>query len=268
MTSSAPHQSVFLRDLRLATAHSLVSRTSAGGNQLPTDTPTHYLQSLIDGLCALSLRDPLTGLANRRHFRSVVEREIDRVARSGETALMLMLDIDHFKQINDEHGHVAGDCVLQSVARTLSQGIRPMDTLARYGGEEFAIVLPVCAASFGQTVAERLREAIENTPIPVSPVLSLNVTVSIGGVYALQWIRSTASLWTERADRQLYLAKANGRNCVQIEEQPDSTVSAEEKGLLFAPLFEAETAHNCADNQLHPDVITDDASPARECGNV
>ena len=112
--------------------------------RLPTDTPTQYLQALIDGLCALSLRDPLTGLGNRRHFRTVIEREIDRVARSGETALLLMLDIDHFKQINDEHGHIAGDMVLQSVAHTLADGIRPMDTLARYGGEEFAIVLPVC----------------------------------------------------------------------------------------------------------------------------
>lgn len=235
---------------------------------MPTDTPTHYLQSLIDGLCALSLRDPLTGLANRRHFRSVVEREIDRVARSGETALMLMLDIDHFKQINDEHGHVAGDLVLQAVARILSEGIRPMDTLSRYGGEEFSIVLPVCAASYGHSVAERLREAIESTPIPISPMVSLNVTVSIGGVYALQWIRSTASLWTERADRQLYLAKAQGRNCVKIEEQPDSTVSAEEKSLLFAPLFESSLTHNSADNQPEPDVITDVASPARDCGNV
>lgn len=203
---------------------------------LPNETPTRYLQAVIDGLCELSLRDPLTGLANRRHFRTVLEREIDRMARSGEAALLLMLDIDHFKKINDTHGHIAGDIVLQSVARTLLGCVRPMDTLARYGGEEFAIVLPSCQAAYGRSIAERNREAVESTLIRVSPALDLNVSVSIGGAYALQWIRSTTQLWIERADNQLYQAKSAGRNRICIEEQPDSTVSAEEKSMLFGPL--------------------------------
>lgn len=248
---------MFLRDLRLATAHNLVTRTSGGEIRLPTDTPTHYLQALIDGLCELSLRDPLTGLANRRHFRTVIEREMDRVARSGETALLLMLDIDHFKQINDAHGHIAGDMVLQSVAQTLSEGIRPMDTLSRYGGEEFAIVLPVCPAHQGHAVAERLRLAVESTPIRISSGQTLNVTVSIGGVYAQQWIRSTTQLWTERADRQLYLAKSAGRNCVFMEDPPDSTVSAEEKSLLFSPLPAAALEENDTKNNAEPDGYAD-----------
>lgn len=239
---------MFLRDLRLATAHNLVTRTGGGDIRLPTDTPTHYLQALIDGLCELSLRDPLTGLANRRHFRTVIEREIDRVARSGETALLLMLDIDHFKQINDTYGHIAGDMVLQSVAQTLSEGIRPMDTLARYGGEEFAIVLPICPPHQGRTVAERLRQAIEDTPIRTSSGQTLHITVSIGGVFAPQWVRSTTPLWTERADRQLYLAKSAGRNCVFVEDPPDSTVSAEEKGLLFSHLPHDDMEENDAND--------------------
>ena len=247
MTSPTPSQPVFLHDLRLATAHHLVSRAAGAESHLPTYNPTQYLQALLDSLCAMSLQDPLTGLANRRHFQSVIEREIDRVARSGDNALLLMLDIDHFKQINDEYGHVAGDAVLQAVAQILSQGIRPMDTLARYGGEEFAIVLPVCPANFGEPVAERLRKAIASTPIAISPYQNIHVTVSIGGVYALQWIRSTALLWTERADRQLYLAKSAGRNCVRIEPPPDSTVSAEEKSLLFSPLPASAYADNEAD---------------------
>jgi GGDEF domain-containing protein len=97
----------------------------------------------------LSLRDPLTGLANRRHFRSVIEREIDRVARSGETALLLMLDIDHFKQINDEHGHIAGDMVLQSVAQTLSGNHSPhghAGALRRRGIRHSAAGLPRASA--------------------------------------------------------------------------------------------------------------------------
>lgn len=262
MTSSAPHQSVFLRDLRLATAHNLVTRAGTSEIKLPKDTPTQYLQALIDGLCALSLRDPLTGLANRRHFRTVIEREIDRVARSGEPALLLMLDIDHFKQINDEHGHIAGDAVLQAVAQKLSEGIRPMDTLARYGGEEFAIVLPICPPHQGHAVAERLRQAIADMPVRLSSGHSLQVTVSIGGVYAQQWIRSTTQLWTERADRQLYLAKSAGRNCVYVEEPPDSTVSAEEKSLLFAP-SEAFSLHdNDSHNNSAPDVNTGTSNPA------
>ena len=249
---------MFLRELRLATAHNLVTRAGGQEMRLPTDTPTQYLQALIDGLCALSLRDPLTGLANRRHFRTVIEREIDRVARSGETALLLMLDIDHFKQINDEHGHIAGDMVLQSVAQSLASGIRPMDTLARYGGEEFAIVLPVCPVHFGHSVAERLRQAIQNTPVQVNPSTTIHVTVSIGGVYALQWIRSTAQLWTERADRQLYLAKSSGRNCVRLEEPPDSTVSAEEKSMLFSPLaVDVIVENGLENNSAQHDVSTD-----------
>ena len=85
-------------------------------------------------------------------------------------------------------------------------------------------------------VAERIRRAVANTPIRISPV-ELNVTVSIGGAFALQWIRSTTLLWIDRADNQLYQAKSQGRNRVSIEEQPDSTVSAEEKSLLFGPLY-------------------------------
>jgi diguanylate cyclase (GGDEF)-like protein len=228
---------VDLRDLRLDTAHALVAQASGSEAALRRDQPSRYLQGLIDGLCELSLKDHLTGLANRRHFRAVLEREIDRVTRSGEAALLLMLDIDHFKQINDTYGHLAGDVVLQSVSRTLSACVRPMDTLARYGGEEFAVVLPACQAGFGKVVAERIRRAVANTPVRISPSVEVNVTISIGGAFAMQWIRSTTLLWTDRADHQLYNAKSMGRNCVSIEEQPDSTVSAEEKSLLFGPLY-------------------------------
>ncbi len=199
--------------------------------------PAPYVQALIDGLCELSLKDPLTGLANRRFLDATLDREIDRVTRAGDSALLMMLDIDHFKSINDAHGHLAGDLVLQSVARTLSACVRPMDTVARYGGEEFAVVLPSCQATFARAVAERMRRAIESTPVRISPVEQVNVTVSIGGAFALQWIRSTKQLWAERADQQLYLAKQAGRNCIVLEEPPDSTVSAEEKNMLFAPLF-------------------------------
>jgi len=204
--------------------------------------PTEFVQSVIDGLCELSRKDPLTGLANRRQFLSVLEREIDGVARSGEPALLLMMDIDHFKRINDTHGHIAGDRVLQAVAKCLSRCIRPMDSVARYGGEEFAVVLPNCMVSVGEAIAERIRLTVESLTIPVSTGSSVQATISIGGAYAPSWIRSAAPLWVERADNLLYLAKSQGRNRVCIDQQQAIAVSAEEKSLLFGHLTLGEPA--------------------------
>ncbi len=222
--------------LRLDDARALLEHGSLASLASPETSPAQYVQGVIDGLCELSLKDPLTGLSNRRHFRSVLEREIDVVARSGESALLLMLDIDFFKRINDSHGHPAGDAVLQAVAKCLATCIRPQDTVARYGGEEFAIVMPVCPVSYGAAIAERIRRTIETLSIAVSPTLKLSVTISIGGAYAPEWVRSTTHLWTERADTQLYRAKSEGRNRVCLDQQQVIAVSAEEKSLLFGHL--------------------------------
>lgn len=192
-----------------------------------------WLQSLIDGLCELSSRDALTGLANRRQFELTLASEVDRVARAGEPALVLMIDIDHFKQVNDQHGHPAGDLVLKAVANSLRECIRPMDTVARYGGEEFAMILPNCGPSFGQAVAERIRAHVMASPIEILAGQRVAVTVSIGGAFAPQWVRSSALLWVERADQQLYRAKSAGRNRSCLEETQVSLVSPEERGLLF-----------------------------------
>jgi len=232
--TSAP--AIELQQLQLENARALLDREMAITLPDPQDSPTAYLQSVIDGLCELSLKDPLTGLANRRHFRAVQERAIDVVARSGEPALLLMLDIDHFKKVNDTYGHQAGDLVLQAVAKALSKCVRPMDTVARYGGEEFSVVLPHCHAAYGAMVAERIRHAVENLTIQVSPGVTIKVTISVGGAYAPEWIRSTATLWTERADVQLYRAKSEGRNRVFLDQQQEISVSAEEKNLLFGHL--------------------------------
>ena len=205
-------------------------------------SPLAYFQGLIDGLCNLSLKDPLTGLANRRHFNAVLEREIAVVARSGESTLLLMLDIDHFKKVNDTYGHPAGDRVLQVVAKCLGDCVRPKDTVVRYGGEEFAVILPDCQVSFGRVVAERMRKMIESLSINVAPTVNIKVTLSIGGAYAPEWVRSTAAIWTERADAELYRAKASGRNRVCIDQQEVMAVSAEEKNLLFGHLTQDNPA--------------------------
>ena len=109
-----------------------------------------------------------------------------------------------------------------------------MDTVARVGGEEFAIVLPNCPASFGALVAERIRERVAALQVGVASGEILKVTISIGGAFAPQWVRSSSLLWMERADRQLYRAKAEGRDRHCLEAQAESMVSAEEKGMLFA----------------------------------
>lgn len=241
MTSPDPAL-IDLHALRLDDARALLGHAGSTTLPEPDATPAAYLQSVIDGLCELSLKDPLTGLANRRHFRAVLAREIDIVARSGNSALLLMLDIDHFKKINDTHGHLAGDKVLQEVARCVTSCVRPPDTVARYGGEEFAVVLPDCQVSYGEAVAERIRQSLAALSIPVSPVLNLQITMSIGGAFAPVWVRSTADLWTERADTQLYRAKAEGRNRVCLDHQQVISVSAEEKSLLFGPLTMGEPA--------------------------
>lgn len=221
-------------ELRLDTALQLLERC---GHEWPAGAAAGspaWLQALVDGLCRLSSRDPLTGLANRRQFEAALDREVDRVARSGEPALLLLMDIDHFKAVNDRHGHAAGDLVIQAVARALQDCVRPMDTVARIGGEEFAAVLPNCAPAFGHRVAERVRRTIEELAIPITPQQSLQVTISIGGAFAPAWVRSSPSMWLERSDQLLYRAKADGRNCTRLETPPVSIVTPEERGLLFA----------------------------------
>ena len=227
---------VDLQHLQLDNARALLDHGMLSALPPLAESATDYLQGIIDGLCELSLKDPLTGLGNRRHFIAVLERTIDNVARSGDPALLLMLDIDHFKKINDTHGHQTGDRVLQAVAHAIARCVRPMDTVARYGGEEFAVVLPNCHSLYGTTVAERIRATIEALSITVAPSLTLKVTVSVGGAFAPEWVRSTATLWTERADIQLYKAKAEGRNRVFLDQQQEIYVSAEEKNLLFGHL--------------------------------
>jgi len=219
--------------LRLEHALHLLEQAGA---TLPAVEPggEPWLQAIVDALCDLSSKDGMTGLMNRRSFDMALAREADRAARAGESALLLLLDIDHFKNVNDTYGHTAGDEVIKAVAVAIAHAVRPMDTVARVGGEEFAVILPNCGSAYGTTVAERIRRSVSALQIQISPGRDIAVTASVGGAFAPEWVRSPPLLWTERADRQLYRAKAEGRNRACMEPQIEALVSAEEKGMLFA----------------------------------
>lgn len=206
------------------------------GLPLPDVVPgeSAWLQSVVEGLVELATRDGLTGLVNRRTFEGALAREAARIARSGESGLLLLLDIDHFKRVNDTHGHAAGDAVLKVVARAIAEQVRPMDMVARIGGEEFGVILPNCAAPFAQTVAERIREAVARACAVTADGRRLHATVSIGGAFATDMLNADPALWCERADHQLYRAKSEGRDCTRIEQPVVSDVSADERAMLFA----------------------------------
>jgi diguanylate cyclase (GGDEF)-like protein len=191
------------------------------------------LQTIIDGLCEISSRDALTGLANLRQFRAVLEQELDRIARTAAPMSLLMIDCDHFKAVNDTYGHPAGDSVLQAIARELRDTMRPMDTPARYGGEEFAIILPNCLPAHAWRVAERIRGRLAQTSVPLADGRSVRVTISIGIACVASCQQADAAQVVASADRQLYLAKSGGRNRVSIDAAAESGVSATERAALF-----------------------------------
>ena len=162
-------------------------------------------------LTQLSYADGLTGLANRRRFMEVLEAELVRQARSGHELCLLLIDADHFKDVNDHHGHHAGDAVLRELGNILMASVRaPADLPARLGGEEFAVILPDTRLDEARRVAERLREQVA-THVFEDRDTRLRVTISIGLVAARGLNVGTL---LQRADEALYRAKQTGRNRV------------------------------------------------------
>jgi len=163
------------------------------------------------------LTDPLTGIANRRFFERRMQEEVERVRRSGNELACIVVDVDHFKKINDVYGHATGDIVLQRVASELGRELRSSDVLARYGGEEFVLLLPSTPKGIALEIAERLRLGLERLVfsdlgyenLTVSATLGLSLT-SNGGVSV-----DPAELF-ERADSALYEGKNSGRNRVVL----------------------------------------------------
>lgn len=168
----------------------------------------------------LAITDSLTNLYNRRHLYEMGQREIERYRRYGRFLAAIMLDLDHFKKVNDTYGHAVGDEVLQKVAEALIENTRDIDIVSRYGGEEFVVLMPETNQVEAYQAAERLRKYIEAVVIPYQDNY-ISVTVSLGVAVATQNIPDLAAL-IESADQALYQAKGAGRNCVRTawgEEQ-------------------------------------------------
>jgi diguanylate cyclase (GGDEF)-like protein len=169
--------------------------------------------------------DPLTGVGNRAAFDARMSLELERAARTGSPFGLLMIDVDYFKKFNDTYGHLAGDRILQSVARLLDENIRKVDYVARYGGEEFAVVAPSTAPEGVAFLAERLRRSVESMSMAWDGTpLRVTVSIGVGLLKEVTDTRDAASAVIRAADEQLYAAKCAGRNRVSLQPPP-ATVS-------------------------------------------
>ncbi len=181
---------------------------------------TRKLRENVRNSIALSVTDPLTGLYNRRYMVTHGEALVDDAASRGNAFSLLLLDLDHFKSINDRHGHDVGDRVLQELARRLKRHVRRLDIVCRIGGEEFVVLLPGTPMDVAVKIAERIRHAVAERAFDVGTPdapLQLNVTTSIG-VAGFEREDDTLDTILKRADEALYAAKDAGRNTVRLKQ--------------------------------------------------
>jgi len=226
---------LMLRGVRVGS----LNQGSADPNHFMPDAATDLLEHLaaVTAICIDNsvnrarlrhdgLTDTLTQVANRRFFDRRLREEISQWLRRGGELSCLLVDLDHFKQINDKHGHQTGDLVLQEAARALSKGLRASDVLARYGGEEFVLLLPSTEMQRAAEIAERLRAAVDSLALTAARGVNLRVTASFGLASLAADQRASLEdpgLWLLRqADRALYAAKTRGRNCVVAADSSDN----------------------------------------------
>jgi diguanylate cyclase len=206
----------------------------------------------IEAHISRSLTDPLTGLPNRREFNGRLEERMSAWKRRQEVFSLLMLDVDHFKKLNDEHGHLAGDQVLAAIAKALRSAVRREDAVARYGGEEFAILLPNTLLEQAALVAEKVRSAVASTAVEQN---HQNITVTVSGGLAVIEPDDTAESLIHRADAALYAAKAAGRNRTCTQDGSETSLSAGPGARLLELIHSADGDKLLADETRRTEPV-------------
>ncbi|MDI9245009.1 sensor domain-containing diguanylate cyclase [Marinobacter sp. CHS3-4] len=177
-------------------------------------TSKRALEKANQQLEKLSMTDRLTGLLNRGTWENLLDAEFERYRRYGQPTCLVMFDIDHFKAVNDTHGHLAGDEVIKHTAQVTKASVRQSDTVGRYGGEEFGIILPETGADGARIICERIRETIAASTVKTD-VADITYTVSIG-IAPISEKPENYMQWLQQADEALYAGKEGGRNRVVV----------------------------------------------------
>ncbi len=194
------------------------------------------LRQRIGELSELVSTDALTGLFNFRHFKTVLQAEMDRSKRSGIPTSLVLVDLDHFKAVNDNHGHEIGNAALRHLAEILRNEVRTTDIVCRYGGEEFAMVFPETHLNLAVKVADRIRVEIQNNPMQLEDA-EIALTASMGASVYMKTSVLDIDAFVDSVDKYLYEAKQAGRNCIchidYAELRAVTEVGSDERAMLF-----------------------------------
>jgi diguanylate cyclase (GGDEF)-like protein len=211
----------------------------AGDDKCTNLSEVMRLREEVRQLSDMVRTDDLTGLFNFRYFNQALSLEMERTRRSGQPTCLIMFDLDHFKDVNDEHGHEVGNIILKHIAALAKKTVRRLDIPCRYGGEEFTIVLPDTTLRQGVRFANRLRLIIEKSPVKAGTSI-LGIEASFGVDVYSRGNTLAEKEFVEKVDGLLYLAKQQGRNQVCHEKyEADDGVSLDEKSALLSS-FEDE----------------------------
>jgi diguanylate cyclase (GGDEF)-like protein len=226
------HNPEDMKQLNLSAALRIIQNAGLPDPRLQSENPDIQIQCIIDTLCNLSTHDGLTGLVNAAFFHAILSREIDRSLRTGRTCGLMVIDIDHFKQINDTYGHGTGDKVLQSVAEQMKLSLRSMDTAARIGGEEFAIILPECSPEDAICAATRIHSVLNPLMLTLEQN-TLRLTASSGLVWTNPNVPVSSVALVSEADQEMYRAKWAGRARLCYKHLDSTLVSRQERSALM-----------------------------------
>ena len=208
-----------------------------GATDCPVAEEVKKLREECRRLKEITRYDALTGLYNVGYLISALERELERTRRTGLSTSLIMIDLDHFKKVNDTYGHEAGNTALIAFADILKKRLRKIDIICRYGGEEFSVILPGTQLSHAISASERLREDLENSPLYMSEG-KIKLTASFGVDSFSQDKGISAGKFIEKADAYLLQAKKEGRNRICYDrkkmETADTEITTEERSMLYS----------------------------------